>query len=667
MTLKPLIRLYLVCYCAAAFASERFYTLDLEYRDVNITGNPARAMLINGSLPGPTLEFTEGDIAVIRVNNYLDTPASVHWHGLLLPQDQDGVPYLTFLPIAPGQGFTYRFPITHAGTYWYHSHTNIDEQRGQYGSIVVHPGKPDTTLSYQHDVVVQLSDWTDEHPLRVLGNLKKDGDWYSSKKGSVVNLWDYLKRDALAAWFTNRRLRMDGMDVSDVGYDAFLANGRQTLKLLPQAHPGDVVRIRLINSAASTHFLLQQSGTPFTVIAADGPRVESVTVEEILVGMAETYDLLVTVPESGGLEINANSIDGAGNASIRIGDGQFPSAPKPLAPDLYQAMTHNRGNAGHHHHNHHNQGQTPGRLDYTMLQALRPVTYSGSIREVRLNLTGDMETYNWSFNNTPLSAADAIKINRGEVVRFVFNNTTMMRHPLHLHGHFFKVISGNGPRDVLKHTVDVPPMGRVVIEFAANEEKDWLFHCHNLYHAKTGMARVVRYRGYGGNKAFTEAKARSREIADSDWYPRIDTRFYSNYGDIEALLSNSRYALLLEAERTGWSETEATFSAQYRLNRWTQAYLGSEYETGESAEYRVGINYLAPYGLDTHWWLNSEGELHVGLGFELQLTSRLALETAGDTDADWFLELAYRRSPNLAWKLGKRDNAGWGVGIEATF
>ena len=683
---KCSVALLLICHTCIGLAKEQFYELTIDYKTVNYTGEPVEAMVINNQLPGPVLEFTEGDIAVIKVNNRLNTEASIHWHGLLLPQDQDGVPYLTYLPIKAGESFTYRFPVTHAGTYWYHSHTNIDEQRGQYGSIVIHP-KQANHIDYDHDVVVQLSDWTNEDPKQILANLKKDGDWYALKKDSVVSLAGYAKRNALSAWITNRWQRMEGMDVSDVAYDAFLANGKIQLKLLPTAKAGDVARLRFINSAASSYFRLEQQQTPFTVIAADGIDVQAVTVESILMGMAETYDVLVTIPESGALEINANNIDGTGRASIIVGSGKYTPAPLPSRPNLYAAMNHSMHDMDmdmdmdsmtHKHHGHHKMhgmnhsahdmtGYRKSDLRYSQLKTVKAVKHRGPLRVVKLDLTGDMESYNWSFNNKTLSKADAIKIDRGDVVQFVFTNMTMMHHPLHLHGHFFKVISGNGEHDVLKHTVDVPPMQRVTIEFAANEEKDWFFHCHNLYHAKTGMARVIRYSDYPGNPEFVEAKQQSNEIQDTDWYTRTDLKLYNNFIHGALRLSNFQYILEFDAERADWQENKTHLTAAYKLNRWTNLFIGHEYESEDGSEYQFGINYHAPFSIDLRFWISHELDLNALLGSEFQLTKHISTEFKIDTEDDWSFDLSYKNSPNISWEVGIRDNTDWGLGMHLTF
>ncbi|ARN73358.1 multicopper oxidase domain-containing protein [Oceanicoccus sagamiensis] len=652
-----------------SWGEEKFYSLTVDTLPVNFSGKPVQAMAINQTIPGPVLEFTVGDTAVITVTNRLDSDASIHWHGLLLPQDQDGVPYLTYFPIKPGKSFTYRFPITHAGTYWYHSHTNIDEQRGQYGAIIIHPKEKDPR-QYDYDKVVQLSDWTDEDPRAVLNNLKKSGEWYAYKKHSVVSLQGYLERDKFDTWLSNRWQRMEGMDVSDVGYDAFLANGQQQLQLLPQAKAGEKVRLRLINSAASSYFSIEQSDQPFIVIAADGIDVQPVKVKSLLMGMAETYDVIVTIPASGAVNIHANNIDGSGYAAITIGSGQAVPAPLPSKPDLYQAMDHSNHSAHSSHHTGHAMHHQPAirALSYQQLKTTSPVKFSGPLREIKLDLTGDMENYNWSFNNTILSNADKIKINRGEVVRMTFNNTTMMRHPLHLHGHFFKVISGNGDFDVIKHTVDVGPMATVTIEFAANAEKDWLFHCHNLYHAKTGMARVLRYSDYQGNPAFMKAKMASNEIMDTDGYWRTDTSLYSDYISGKIRYSNYRYALEAEAERSGWEESEAEVAALYRIDQWTQLYLGSQYEWEDSDwEYQLGVRYHAPFNIELDSWLNDDKEIHIGFETSFQLTTHWQLELEADSEGEHGGFLQWRNSPAYAIGIGKTDDTDIMLGISATF
>lgn len=664
-----------------AQAKEVTYQLTIDTKDVNFSGNQVQAMAINNSIPGPVLEFTEGDVAVINVTNKTKDEASIHWHGLLLPQEQDGVPYLTMFPIESGETFQYRFELKHAGTYWYHSHTRIDEQRGQYGAIIVHP-KNGYEENFQHDVVVQLSDWTDEDPLDVLKNLKKNGEWYAYKKDSVISLKGYLENSDLDAWLTNRWQRMEGMDVSDVGYDAFLANGQKLLNIAPDAKSGDKIRVRLINSGASSIFDIQQHQGTFEIVAADGIDVQPVSVKEFRMAMAETYDFIITIPSSGAIEFAANNIDGTGGVKVKVGSGKANAAPTPVKPNLFVKMNHanhkehqkmnSDTKSNEHQHMHHNMvnsninGIEP-MLDYDMLKVRKPVDYQGELQEFTLKLTGDMESYNWSFNNLPLSEADVIKIDRGKVVRFHFYNKTMMNHPLHLHGHFFKVISGNGEYDVLKHTVNVKPMSSVTIEFAANEYKDWFFHCHNLYHAKTGMARIVRYSDYQGNKDFNKAKMLSNEIMDTDWYKRTDIEVLSNHAAAQFRLSNFNHIFQFESEHH-FDQSESEFIAHYnyRKSRWLQYYIGLEREDDEN-EFVLGVKYVTPFSIESMLWLNQDGQLHIEAETEFQLTERFGLEIGASSESEWEASLEYRNSPYWSIKLNTNEISKLGLGVTATF
>jgi FtsP/CotA-like multicopper oxidase with cupredoxin domain len=670
-----------------ANAKDVHYELNIDYKNVKFSGKQAKAMAINDSIPAPVLEFNEGDTAIIKVTNHTKDEGSIHWHGLLLPQEQDGVPYITYFPINAGETFEYKFKLTHAGTYWYHSHTRIDEQRGQYGAIIVHP-KDGYQDEFDHDVVVQLSDWTDEDPHDVLKNLKKSGEWYAYKKNAVISIKGYLENSNLDAWISNRWQRMEGMDVSDVGYDAFLANGQPLLNLLPNAKAGDKVRIRLINSGASTYFDIQQNSGAFNVVAADGLDVQPITVNEFRVGMAETYDVIVTIPEVGGYEFAANNIDGTGGVKVNLGNNNSLHSPDPIRPNVFTKMMHHSDHEnvdhsmhkmmnkpedikGHEHHQHHIMGkvapvEVAETLNYSMLKSREPITYEGDLQEFTLKLTGDMESYNWSFNNTPLSKADTIKIDRGKIVRFHFKNESMMHHPLHLHGHFFKVISGNGEYDVLKHTVDVPPMGNVTIEFEANEYKDWLFHCHNLYHAKTGMARVVRYSDYSGNAEFAKAKMKSNEIMDSDWYGRADLKAFSSHIEAMYRYSNAYNVIELEATKHFSEDIELEAHYNYKQTRWLSYFIGIE-RMHEDNEIKAGVKYVLPFSIETALWLNSEGEINIKAETEFQLTQNIGFEIGVSSESEWEMTLEYRSSPYWSVGVNINETSGAGIGMTATF
>ena len=529
----------------------REYNLTIEENKMTLGGVSAKAMTINGSIPGPVLEFDEGDLAIINVTNKMDEETSVHWHGLILPNFYDGVPYLTTPPIKPGTTFQYRIPINQSGTYWYHSHTMLQEQKGVYGSIIIHP--QEKTLEYDKDLVVVLSDWTDEKPMNVLRNLKRGNEWYQVKKGTAVPLSRVISEGALGAQLKFWRDRMEGADIADIYYPAFLTNGK-SLAEYPEFKPGEKVRLRFINASASTYYWLDFGGGNPMVVAGDGIDVEPVAKSRFLFGIAETYDVIVTIPE-GTLEVTATAQDGSGSTSLRLGEGILYPAERIGRPDKVEMMKQmakmdmkmgapsmvgnkkkktpeylkenygmkmdmkdgkmnmNDGKMGNQmdmkandHMGHDmsmmqkdtvsfNYSTRKTYFNYDFLKATENTTFKANlpVNDILLNLTGNMQRYVWSMNGVPLSETDKIKIKSGEVTRITLNNLTMMHHPMHLHGHYFRVVNENGERSPLKHTVNVPPMQKVVIEFYNEEYGDWFFHCHVLYHMMGGMARVFSY------------------------------------------------------------------------------------------------------------------------------------------------------------------------------
>ncbi|HEX2862263.1 MAG TPA: multicopper oxidase domain-containing protein, partial [Lacunisphaera sp.] len=533
-SLRPLLLLAsaLAGYAMPAFAEVVEYDLTVEHLVMSPAGKPVPVLALNGGLPGPTLRFKEGDLARVRVHNRLkDETTSVHWHGLLLPNEQDGVPGLTTPPIQPGTTHTFEFPLKHSGTYWYHSHTMLQEQIGIYGSIVVEPRDGEPQRADREHVLV-FSDWTNEPPHEVMRTLKRGSEYYSYKKGLLPNLVGAAKAGALRDYFHREWTRMPPMDISDVAYDAFLVNGKPRVEL--PGNPGEVIRLRMINASAASYFYIQSGGGPMKVVAADGPAVEPFEIDRLFIAIAETYDALVTVPDSGALEIRATAQDGSGYASAIIGDGPARTAPTMPRPDVYTGMDdmlmaaldemeqaendetppsaeHGGGHdssPGAHPSGHKavsgHEVTAAAEMNERPLSPYRQlrspvVTTLPDLptRTITLRLTGDMERYVWHFNGKTLHEDPVIPVRRGENIRMVLINDSMMHHPIHLHGHFFRVINGQGERSPLKHTVDVPPMGRRVVEFEANEYKDWMLHCHVLYHMMSGMTRIVSYDDQG--------------------------------------------------------------------------------------------------------------------------------------------------------------------------
>ncbi|RYG53247.1 MAG: hypothetical protein EOO01_04845 [Chitinophagaceae bacterium] len=297
---------------------------------VNFTGKRRHAYAINGQLPAPTLFFTEGDTAEIYLHNRLKKEeTSLHWHGVILPNPQDGVPYLTTKRIGPGETHLYTFKVVQNGTYWYHSHSGLQEQAGMYGALVFNKRDSGMMMNkYKEVLPVVLSEWTDEKPSQVMRRLHTANDWYAIKKGSVQSYAEAIRYNAFGTKLKNEWLRMKAMDVSDVYYDRFLINGRPENEV-PQLKAGDKIRLRVVNAGASSYFWLNYAGGKITVVANDGNDVEPVEVDRLIVGVSETYDVEVTVPENMSYEFRATPEDRTKHASLWLGSGH-----KMPAPDL---------------------------------------------------------------------------------------------------------------------------------------------------------------------------------------------------------------------------------------------------------------------------------------------------------------------------------------------
>lgn len=735
------------------------YDLTIARQKVSITGKPVWGMTINGGIPGPTLRFREGDLARIRVRNLMDVDTSIHWHGLLVPPDMDGVPYLSFPPIGPGATFTYEFLIRQSGTYWYHSHTSLQDQSGLYGALVIEPRQKAPAPARDH--VILLSDWTDEDPHRVNRTLKRGSEWYALEKGSAQSILGAARLGMLGDYFTRELQRMPAMDIADVAYDRFLANGKPE-STLPAA-PHETVRLRIIDGSATTYFHLEFAGGPLTIVAADGQDVEPVEVDRLLIAVAETYDVLVTLPDTGAYELRATAHDGSAYASVWIGAGQRHPAPNVPRPNLYHAMGHiglkqifsltpagtmgmpdreveagtfdrpgmagmgaphsgaahgtgsmdhgrdpatpatggmdHRSDTGATHTGHAAQSHQPqpaagadagaghgghapvmpaqawqsgkkygaafgflaadvaasgdlamdGDQDrpwspYAKLRATRSTALPSDrpVRQIRLTLDGDMERYVWFLNNKPLSESEAILVRKGEAVRLIMINRTMMHHPMHLHGHFFRVINGQEAFAPLKHTVDVAPMSTTVIEFDANEFGDWFFHCHLLYHMKAGMARVVHYEGYTPSPQL----AALRPVLYRDpWYAWGRASLLSSMSEGSLKLANARHIFSADWE-IGWqraarTESEGTITYDRYLNPFLSVFAGvdlsAEGDTVHSTRGVLGFRYLLPFIIESRVWLDTDGGARIQLGKSFKLTPRLALfgEAQYDTRDRW--------------------------------
>ena len=687
----------------------REYALVLEEAMVNKAGKKVMGMTVNGGIPGPVLTFKEGEYAKITVTNKMGAKTSIHWHGILLPNFYDGVPYLNTPPVEPGESFTYEFAIKQSGTYWYHSHLALQEQSGVYGSIVIEP--KETGLEYDKDFVLMLSDWTNEDPHSVLKNLKRGNEWYSIKKGTATPLNRVIARGALGAQIDFWRQRMEGADIADIYYPAFLINGESNSEN-PQFNPGERVRLRIINGSASSYFWLTFGGPTPMLVAADGLDVVPVEKNKTLIGTAETYDFIVTIPDDGKLQVKASSFDGSGKAVVTLGSGTlYPAmeiprpdkigmmkmmaemnmrmgAPalkaKPGKDERYEIkekygmqmdvsgmdMSHGKmdgmqmegdkmdgmkmpadsmemdqtdmegmdySKMSSEEHTKMMDGQTTGgkkphdtssmdhgkmagidkgingmmpaaemmgrAFDYSYLRSPEPTTYAADapVREILLNLTGNMNRYIWSFNGVGLSETDKIKIESGEVTLITFNNLTMMYHPLHLHGHFFRVLNENGAYSPLKHTVNVPPMQEVTIEFFGDEYGDWFFHCHILYHMMGGMARIFSY-DTPRDERLADTPLKNLVAETDQFYTWGMADVASHMSGLSLTSSNLRNQFNLNLEYGYNKNFEAEVTYERYIYDWVRVFGGVNVENGEegslddpSVTAVAGVRWLSPY------------------------------------------------------------------------
>jgi len=677
----------------AARADVREYELVVEEGEAVIAGRSRAAMTLNGGVPGPTLRFAVGDEAVIRVVNRMDEETSIHWHGILLPNSQDGVPYLTTPPIAPGTTATFRFPLTHAGTYWYHSHTGLQEQRGVYGSIVITPAEGEPVPADREEVVV-LSDWTDEDPYEVMRTLMRGSDWYSIRKGTLPTIAGAWREGRLGPYFRTQWNRMPPMDVSDVAYDAFLVNGAERLDLAGK--PGERLRLRIINASASTNFFLQSSLGPLTIVAADGPAVEPLAVEGFLIAIAETYDVVVTVPPEGTWEIRATTQDGSGRVPILVGSGALHPARDIPTPDLY-SMDHMLGGAME------SLGHTvaiPGGMEmerdmdmgeggrgaeeaaaparplspYRGLRALVPThaAEGAPVREIELRLTGDMIRYIWSLNGKTLAEDGTIRIRRGEVLRITLVNDTMMNHPMHLHGHFFRVLDGDDEKAPLKHTVDVPPMGRRTIEFDANESGDWFFHCHVLYHMDAGMARVFSYGPPGHEPSFDPAM-----LGQSFFVGEATVLSNMTMGHAMVMRGRRDFGVNWDAGYGHHEHDEPRF--RYEADAYAEHFFdenlsgaaGGRFTNEPGANDRAfgGVSYRLPLLVRARLEADTSGDVRIGLAKDFQVTERFGLMFSGhfDTGSRWEGRAGLDHRISKQWSLSVQYHSDHGVGVGLTF
>jgi CopA family copper-resistance protein len=766
------------------------YDLFVKDTIVNFTGKEKHAYAINGSIPAPTLTFTEGDTAEIYLHNMLKKEeTSLHWHGVILPNRFDGVPYLTTARIGPGETHLYKFAIVQNGTYWYHSHSALQEQSGMYGALVFKKREPDQPMVMQHsslsmvdnrsimknapakELTIVLSEWADEKSSQIQRRLRTGNDWYAIKKGSTQSYAEAIKEGKFKTKLTNEWKRMKAMDVSDVFYNRFLSNGKPE-NVMAEYKAGDQVKLHIVNGGASSYFWLQYAGGKVTVIGNDGNDMVPVEVDRLIIAPAETYDLLITIPEDMSYEFRATAEDRTGASSLWLGSGMKMPAPiltrlkyfegmkmmndmmktngdmKPMdmqmslqQMDMNSVMypeitgddksgsmnmgemkdmkmenkkpdTMDQGNMQHMNMNKGKKDLSGGMkmdntkgmnmsssseivtLNYDMLRSpVKTTLPDGPVKVLHFNLTGNMNRYVWTLDNKTVNEADRILIKQGENVRLILTNNSMMRHPMHLHGHDFRVLNSQSEYAPLKNVIDIMPMETDTVEFAANQSGDWFFHCHILFHMMAGMGRVFTYENSPANPELPDASMAARMFRKDNnmLHLMASVGLESNGSDGLAMVSSNRYALqqmwhLGTAAHHGY-ESETNFGRYLGKMQWWFPYIGFDYHykmidgiKSQQSDYKnllgqvsdkddrktfvVGLQYTLPWLVLADARVDGNGKLRFQLSRQdVPITQRLRFNFMGNTDREYAIGFRYIISKWFSLSTHYDSDMGLGAGI----
>ena len=445
-------------------------TLSLTDKTVAPLGEATAATLVNDQLPGPELRFREGERFQVLVENKMSVPTTVHWHGMIVPNYMDGVPGITQYPIDPGESVYYEYPILQAGTYWYHSHYGFQEQTGLHGPLIIEA--KNEPHAYDREAVVFLSDWLNQSPEGVIPQFRGERPSTPATEPAPKGGYPFPGEKPFNI---------------DVNYPGYLMNGQSNKAPWTfEARPGERIRFRLINGSTASFFRVGLEGHELELIATDGQPIEPIRGDNIVIGTAERYDFLVTVKESGRFMLHAAAL-GTQHQVVGV----------IHTPDVAPTVTTGKAAFG---------PRSIGSADYAALRSpYETILPEGPVKTFDIELGGDMKGYLWSINGqyypeafSPKGRAEPLWVNAGDRVRMRVSNKTMMYHPMHLHGHFFRLLPKPGewaePRAPMKDTFAIGPRQRIDFEFTADNPGKWFFHCHNLYHLASGMAREVRYR-----------------------------------------------------------------------------------------------------------------------------------------------------------------------------
>ncbi|PAW95163.1 copper oxidase [Mucilaginibacter sp. MD40] len=734
----------------AAKFPPRTVRYDLYIADTTVTygGKPKRAIAVNGSIPMPTLTFTEGDTAEIYVHNKLKEETSLHWHGLFLPNRYDGVPNLTQMPIKPGATHLYRFPIKQHGTHWYHSHTGLQEQIGMYGAFIMNKRQEWDIPT----IPLVLSEWTNMNPKEVQRSLHAATDWFAIKKGTTQSYLEAIQSGHFKTKVGNEWKRMNAMDVSDVYYDQFLINGKNQLEQ-PQFKAGDKVRLRIANAGASSYFWLKYAGGKMTVVATDGNDVVPVEVDRLIVAVSETYDVVVTLPEDKSYEFLVTPEDRTRSASLWLGTGdkvyagKMPKLKYFAGMKMMNDMMDMNGNmvemdgmkmqnqtmdmntvmypeiTGEEKPAKKEQQAMPAvqqptdksmsgmnmdtdnadlvTLNYSMLRdPNKTILPNGPWKELKFDLTGNMNRYVWTLDNKTVSESDKILIKKGENLRIILYNNSMMRHPMHLHGHDFRVLNGQGENAPMKNVIDIMPMERDTIEFAANEPGgDWFFHCHILYHMMSGMGRIFSYSDSLPNPDVPDPEFAQRRLFWDDQMPHLMGKIglESNGTDGQLMLGSTRWKATtmwhLGTDAMMGYESETTVGRYIGRNQWLFPYVGFDYHYKKfnpdeknifGSDYKnlfgqvsnkenrhtvvAGLAYTLPMLFVADMRIDANGKLRFQLGREdIPLMQRLRFNIMINTDKEYAAGLRYIVTKYFSFSTHYDSDMGAGAGLTITY
>ena len=554
-------------------------------------------------------------------------------------------------------------------------------------------------------------------------------DWFAIKKGTTQSYAEAIKEGHFTTKVKNEFKRMLAMDVSDVYYDKFLLNGNQESQL-SQFKAGDKVRLRISNGGASTYFWLNYGGGKFQVVANDGNDVEPVEVDRLIIAVSETYDIVLTVPEKNkSFAFQATSEDRINRALMYVGEGEKQTmVPVPRLKyfegmkmmnsmmkmngdldDMGMQMSLNQmdmnvvmypeitgpSNAQKKEdkENQYNSNALSDivTLNYSMLKSPHNTSLpkEAPTKVIKFELSGNMNRYVWSMDNKVVSESDKILIKKGENVKMIIYNGSMMRHPMHLHGHDFRVLNGQGDNAPLKNIIDIMPMETDTLEFNANMEGDWFFHCHILYHMMSGMGRIFSYENQATNPLIPNPKLAQRKLFGEDrkFHAMAENDFASNGNDGMAMMQNTRWSIGSEW-RLGYNnmhgyESETHIGRYIGKMQWLMPFIGFDWRyrklhNGESEknlfgqvntkderrQISIGVAYVLPMLITFQTEVYQDGNLRLQLMREdIPLSKRLRGEFMVNTDKEFMFGARYIFNKNMGLKTHYDSDMGYGIGL----